>query len=93
MGKTKWSEPRSVNKKTSSKSIDGPQVTTIETNIEWQVVSTVGVPLSVTSETKQIISIPGSKIQENKTTESVSFKNYKINVGEALKWFLANSSN
>lgn len=91
--KSDWSEPRFYTKNTSMKSIDGPQTVIVESDIDWKVHSGIGLPVQVTTITTQKISIPGSELQENKSEEIINFKNPKVNIGEALKWFLANSSN
>jgi len=88
-----WSEPRLVNMKSTLKASDGPQSTVVESVIEWTQVNSIGVPESVKTITKQVVSLPDSATQEATSKEEVKFKNYKINIGEALKWFLANSSN
>jgi len=91
--KMPWSEPRLVNKKSIVKSVDGPQSVTIETFMDWQVISTIGLPTKSKTLTKQVITIPGSAAQENIVEEEVIYRNYKVNVGEALKWFLSNGAN
>ena len=91
--KMPWSEPRLVNKKSIVKSVDGPQSVTIESVVDWQVISTIGLPTKSKTLTKQIITIPGSKPQENSVEDEVNYRNYKVNVGEALKWFLSNGAN
>lgn len=91
--KTPWSEPRFINKKSIIKSVDGPQSVSIESSIDWQVISSIGLPSKATTLTKQIITIPGSPAQESKVEDEIYYRNHKVNVGEALKWFLSNGSN
>lgn len=91
--KTSWSEPRHITKKSVAKSVDGPQSVSVESIFDWQVVSAIGLPSRVLTTTTQTINIPGSAEQENKIKEEILYRNYKVNVGEALKWFLANGAN
>lgn len=91
--KTSWSEPRFINKSSLAKSVDGPQSVTVQSKTEWQLISSVGLPSRVVTTTRQVITIPGASPQENLIEEEINYKNYKVNVGEALKWFLANATN
>lgn len=91
--KSEWSEPRMYTKRTSMTAVDGPQTLKVESEIEWKVFSRIGLPVQVRTRTTQQINIPGIESQENKSEEVINFKNPKVNIGEALKWFLANSSN
>jgi hypothetical protein len=92
--KAPWSEPRSHLVETQTRSEEGPQRTEIKSATSWQIVSGIGLPTTIKTSTKQILSQPGqpNKPIERNYEEIVYFKNYKVNVGEAMKWFLGNSS-
>lgn len=90
--KSPWSEPRSHAQRAVSVAVDGPQSTEVSTETSWQVVAGIGVPASVKTSTRQSLKAPGQqKPAERKVEEVIYFKNYKVNQGEAMKWFLGQS--
>lgn len=90
--KSPWSEPRSHALRAVSVAVDGPQSTEVSTETSWQVVAGIGLPVSVKTSTRQALKAPGQeKPVERKVEESIYFKNYKVNQGEAMKWFLGQS--
>lgn len=92
--KSTWSEPRSHLLETKTRSEEGPQRTEIQSVTSWQTISGVGLPSLVKTKTSQVLSQPGqpNKPIERSYEEVIYFKNYKVNVGEAMKWFLGHSS-
>lgn len=92
--KAPWSEPRFYVTRMSARSEEGPQMTETETDTVWQVIAGIGVPTSVRTRIKQTLKQPGagSKPIERSIEETLNFKNYKVNVGEAMKWFLGHST-
>jgi len=90
--KSPWSEPRAHMIKSTNRSEEGPQVSVSESETTWVVVNGIGFPSVVRTRTKQTISqMPGmDKPIERSVEEVVQFKNYRVNSGEALKWFLGN---
>lgn len=90
--KSPWSEPRSHAQRSISIAVDGPQSTEVTTETSWQVVAGIGLPASVKTSTRQTLKAPGQpKPVERKVEEYIYFKNYKVNQGEAMKWFLGQS--
>ncbi len=92
--KAPWSEPRYYVTRMLARSEEGPQVTETETDTTWQVIAGMGVPSSVRTRIKQTLKQPGagSKPIERSIEETLNFKNYKVNAGEAMKWFLGHST-
>jgi len=93
-GKAPWSEPRFYVIRTQTRSEEGPQLTETETDTSWQTFAGIGFPTAVKTRIKQTLKQPGSpnKPIERSIDETLLFKNYKINEGEAMKWFLGHSS-
>ncbi len=92
--KAPWSEPRAHPTRSVTTIQEGPQTATIETTRTWQVIAGIGVPSQVRSVVSQRLQT-GSDAEKNLSRQSeelVLFKNYKINQGEAMKWFLAAGS-
>jgi len=92
--KAPWSEPRFYVTRMSARSEEGPQVTETETDTTWQIIAGLGVPSAIRTRIKQTLKQPGSagKPIERSVEETLNFKNYKINAGEAMKWFLGHST-
>ncbi len=92
--KTAWSQPRSAISRVTTRSEDGPQLSEIDSETTWQVVAGIGVPAVVKTRTKQTLRMAGSseKPLERVVEETMLYKNYKINAGEAMKWFLGNNT-
>jgi hypothetical protein len=92
--KAPWSEPRFYVTRTMTRSEEGPQLTETETDTSWQTIAGIGFPSTVKTRIKQILKQPGSpnKPIERSIDETLLFKNYKVNAGEAMKWFLGHST-
>jgi hypothetical protein len=72
-----------------SKSSENGQSLTIKKEIEYGKVNGIGVVTEVSVKTEQKSEAPESKTFSQ--NETVTFKNYKINEGDALKYFLGES--
>jgi hypothetical protein len=92
--KANWSEPKYFLTSSVSIAEEGPQTIEILCDTSWQVINSIGVPTVSKTKTKQILKQPGTKNKpmERTVEETLYFKNYKINIGEAMKWFLSHSS-
>ncbi|MBY0516206.1 MAG: hypothetical protein K2P81_04820 [Bacteriovoracaceae bacterium] len=92
--KATWSEPKYFLTSSTSVAEEGPQTLEIESDTSWQVINSIGVPTVTKTKTKQTLNQPGTKNKpmERNVEETLYFKNYKINIGEAMKWFLSHSS-
>jgi hypothetical protein len=89
--KSSWSDPRSFIEKTEMTSIDGPQETNTASVTTWIVEKNIGLPSKLEITTIQKIRDQEGKNQERKIVEDFLFSNYKVNEGEALKWFFLNN--
>ena len=89
--KKSWSKNKWVLDEVKAKMIQGPQITETETEIEYTNEAGFGMPISVKVETKQSVVAPGENEKKiERTGESqITFSNYKLNVGEAQKYFRA----
>jgi hypothetical protein len=92
--KAPWSEPRFYVTRVTSRSEEGPQLTETETETSWQTIAGIGFPSAVRTKIKQSLKQPGSPGRpiERSIDETLLFKNYKVNAGEAMKWFLGHST-
>lgn len=88
-GKKSWSKNKWVLEKSFAKTIQGPQVTEIETEIDYGNQVGFGFPESIEIETTQYVVAPGEKEkkQERKGETVLTLSKYKINSGEAQKYF------
>lgn len=92
--KAPWSEPKFYVIRTSTRSEEGPQLTETDTDTTWQTINGIGFPSAVKTRIKQTLKQPGTanKPIERTIDETLLFKNYKVNAGEAMKWFLGHST-
>lgn len=90
-GKKSWSKNKWVLQSVRAKMIQGPQVTESYTDIKYENVSGYGMPSKIVVSTEQKIVAPGEgeKKIERKGESELTFSNYKINMGEAQKYFRA----
>lgn len=89
--KESWSDPRYVLVATKTESIEGPQKVEVSTEIAYLVTAGMGLPSVIKTVTKLSLKplSPGANPIESSTTETIFFKDYKVNSGSATKWFLA----
>lgn len=87
--KKSWSKNKLVLEATEAKSIQGPQVTEIDTEIKYENQVGFGFPEEISIKTTQYVVAPGKeeKKQERKGKTKISFSNYKINSGIAQEYF------
>ncbi len=87
--KKSWSKNKWVLNEVKAKTIQGPQVTEIETEIDHENYVGYGFPEKILISTTQYVVAPGKdeKKQERTGQTELSFSNYKINAGEATKHF------
>ncbi len=87
--KKSWSKNKWVLDEIEAKMIQGPQVTETNTEIKYENVAGFGMPERITVSTKQSVVAPGEEEKKiERTGESkITFSNYKLNVGEAQKFF------
>lgn len=87
--KKSWSKNKWVLNNSKAKTIQGPQVTEIETGIDHENVVGFGFPGKIKITTTQYIVAPGKeeKKQERTGTSELSFSKYEINSGKATKHF------
>lgn len=87
--KKSWSKNKWVLGEMKAKTIQGPQVTEIDTEVDYENFVGFGFPEKIKIETKQYVVAPGKeeRKQERTGTTELSFSEYKINVGEATKHF------
>jgi hypothetical protein len=88
--KEEFSDGKLVLKELISQSQENGQSLTIRKELEYGKFQGIGVLVGVTVTTEQ--KIEGSKTAPIKVSDSLEFKNYKINDGEALKYFLSISA-
>lgn len=88
-GKKSWSKNKWVLKEVEAKMIQGPQVTEIETEIDYKNYVGFGFPEKISIETKQYVVSPEQNEKKNERTgkTEITFSNYKINDGAAQKYF------
>lgn len=88
-GKKSWSKNKWVLEGSEAKTIQGPQVTEINTKVKYGNKVGIGFPESIKINTTQYVVAPGKKErkQERTGTTELMFSNYKINSGEAQKYF------
>jgi hypothetical protein len=84
-----WAESLGVITKSHTMIQEGPQMNEATTTISYQAVNGIGLPSSVTTKGKQTLQQPSGKPVERTAEETVTYKNYKVNTGEAMRWFLA----
>lgn len=85
-----FSDGKLVLKEQVSISTDNGSSVKISRELDYGKVEGVGVLTGLTVTTEQKGSRP--EVQTMTTTETLNFKNYKINQGEALKYFLGNEN-
>jgi len=92
--KKSWSKNKWVLEGVNAKMIQGPQVTESNTKIEYEKVSGYGLPKIISVKTRQKIVAPGEgeKKVERSGESRITFANYKLNMGEAQKFFRAKES-
>lgn len=89
-GQESWSDPRLVLLGTSTESQDGPQILQSTSEITYLATAGMGLPSMVKINTKQTIramTTTDKPIQRSQS-DTINFKNYKVNAGAATKWFL-----
>ncbi len=89
--KKTWSKNKFVLENVNAKMIQGPQITETQTDIEYANEAGFGMPREVKIVTKQSIVAPGEneKKEERSGESKITFSKYKLNVGEAQKYFRA----
>ncbi len=87
--KKSWSKNKLVLEESSAKTIQGPQVTEIDTEINYENQVGFGFPEEIQIKTTQYVVAPGKeeKKQERKGKTKITFSNYKINSGTAQEYF------
>lgn len=92
--KAPWSDPKFYVTRVSTRSEEGPQLTETESETTWLTVAGLGFPGAIKTRIKQTLKQPGSPTKpiERSIEETLLFKNYKVNAGEAMKWFLGHST-
>lgn len=87
--KTSWSKNKWVLGGVEAKTIQGPQVTEIETSIKHENIVGFGFPGEIKVKTKQYVVAPGKeeKKQERTGLTELSFSKYEVNSGKATKHF------
>jgi hypothetical protein len=88
-GRFPWAGSVGVVTKSHSTAQEGPQTNEATTTISYQVVSGIGLPSSVTVNGKQTLQRVVGKPLEASTEETTLYKNYRVNTGEAMRWFLS----
>lgn len=83
-----WSDPRLVLVSTTTTSQEGPMSSESKTDISYLVTANMGLPSVVQTSVKQTVKVPGGKAVEQSSSDTLYFKNYKVNAGAATKWFL-----
>lgn len=88
--KESWSDPRSVMVRSVTKSQEGAQSVVSTVDIAYLQTAGMGLPSVMKTETKQTVVVPGkgAKPLENTVTETLFFKNYKVNTSGATKYFI-----
>jgi hypothetical protein len=88
-GKKSWSKNKWVLESVKAKTVQGPQITEIETEIDYENNVGYGFPTEINIETLQYVLAPGENEKKNERTGEtvISFSNYKINSGDAQKYF------
>ncbi len=89
--KKSWSKNKWVLQAVRAKMIQGPQVTESNTEINYENVGGYGMPSEISVTTKQKVVAPGEgeKKIERSGESKLTFSNYKVNMGEAQKYFRA----
>lgn len=87
--KKSWSKNKWVLNNVKAKTIQGPQVTEIETTIKHENIVGFGFPGEIVVATNQYVVAPGKeeKKQERSGSTELSFSKYEINSGKATKHF------
>jgi hypothetical protein len=88
--KESFSDGKYVLESTLTVATENGQTITTKKELDYGKSQGIGVLEEVEIETEQKSEKPGSKVL--KSDEEVSFKNYKINTGDALKYFLSEGS-
>lgn len=88
-GKKSWSKNKWVLESVEAKTVQGPQITEIKTEIEYENNVGYGFPTEINIKTLQYVLAPGENEKKNERSgeTEISFSNYKINSGEAQKYF------
>lgn len=84
--KTSFSDGKLVLKEQTTVTIENGQTLTVNKELEYGDVQGIGVLSEVEIETTHKSTIPEEKTVS--ASETITFKNYKINSGDALKYFL-----
>jgi hypothetical protein len=85
--KESFSDGKWVINETVTETVENGQTVTTTKELDYTVVGGIGVLEDIDIETEQKSEIKGSKAL--KLDEKVTFKNYKINTGDGLKYFLS----
>lgn len=87
--KKSWSKNKWVLEEVTAKMIQGPQVTEIQTEMDFENIEGYGFPTQIKVETTQYVVSPedNEKKNERKGQSLLTFSKYKINDGAALKYF------
>jgi len=87
--KKSWSKNKWVLSSVEADMIQGPQKTSSVTRIEYTNVAGYGMPEKIEIETKQSVVAPGKNEEKiaRSGTNILNFSNYKLNNGEAQKYF------
>jgi hypothetical protein len=89
-----WSDQKWVATKMVTTSEDGPQVTTTTTQFQFINLQNIGLPKTILSKTNQLVRMdPKAKPIERNFEEEMIISKYKVNTGEALKWFISHGTN
>jgi hypothetical protein len=88
--KESFSDTRWVLKSQVSVSSENGQTITVSKNLDYGTIQGIGVLTEVEVSTEQ--KFEGAKSKPLKSGETLEFKNYKINTGEALKYFLGEAN-
>lgn len=88
-GKKSWSKNKWVLERVKAKTVQGPQITEIKTEIDYENNVGYGFPVEINIETLQYVLAPGENEKKNERSGEtvINFSQYKINAGEAQKYF------
>lgn len=88
-GKKSWSKNKWVLEEVKAKTVQGPQITEISTEIDYANNVGFGFPTEISIETLQYVVAPGKNERKNERSGEtvINFSNYKINTGDAQKHF------
>jgi hypothetical protein len=89
-----WADSKGVLVKVEITGEEGPLTMGGTTEISYVTQAGIGLPQTVKTTNKQSLRQPGQGAPVERTTsESLQFKSYRVNVGEAMKWFLGSQQN